>query len=67
MVKFTGGSLFMRGDENMVTTRDFNASTTRQNEAVDTLLKCGFYPSKIRLNGYEVEILEKLKWTLIRY
>lgn len=51
----------------MVTTRDFNASTTRQNEAVDTLLKCGFYPSKIGLNGYEVEILEKLKWTLIRY
>lgn len=40
----------------MVTTRDFNASTTRQSEAVDALLKCGFYPSKIRLNGYEVEM-----------
>ena len=47
----------------MVTTRDFNASTTIQNEAVDTLLKCGFYPSKIRLNGYEVEMRYNYKDT----
>lgn len=40
----------------MVITRDFNASTAKQNEAVDALLNCGFYPSNIRLNNIDVEM-----------
>lgn len=40
----------------MIVTRDFNASTAKQNEAVDALLSCGFYPSNIRLNNFDVEM-----------
>lgn len=40
----------------MIITRDFNASTARQNEAVDAVLSCGLYPSNIRLNNFDVEM-----------
>ena len=38
----------------MVTTRDFNASTARQNRAVDAILKLGFFPSEIEIKSYEI-------------
>lgn len=47
----------------MIITRDFNASTARQNEAVDALLSCGFYPSNIRLNNLDVEMQYNYKDT----
>ena len=38
----------------MVTTRDFNASTARQNRAVDAILKLGFFPSEIEIKSYDI-------------
>lgn len=38
----------------MVTTRDFNASTKRQNRAVDAILKLGFFPSEIEIKSYDI-------------
>ena len=38
----------------MVTTRDFNASTKRQNRAVDAILALGFFPSEIEIKSYDI-------------
>ena len=40
----------------MVTKRDFICSTTQQAKSVDALLECGFYPSCIGLDVYNVEM-----------
>ena len=38
----------------MTTTRNFNASTKRQNRAVDAILKLGFFPSEIEIKSYDI-------------
>ena len=38
----------------MVTERNFNASTKRQNRAVDAILKLGFFPSEIEIKSYDI-------------
>ena len=38
----------------MVTKRNFNASTKRQNRAVDAILALGFFPSEIEIKSYDI-------------
>ena len=47
----------------MVTTRDFNASTKRQNRAVDAILSLGFFPSEIEIKSYDIQMRYNYKDT----
>lgn len=38
----------------MVTKRNFNASTKRQNRAIDAILTLGFFPSEIEIKSYDI-------------
>lgn len=40
----------------MVTERNFNASTKRQNRAVDAILTLGFFPSDIKIKSYDIQM-----------
>lgn len=40
----------------MVTERNFNASTKRQNRAVDAILALGFFPSEIEIKSYDIQM-----------
>ena len=43
-------------EEKIVTTRNFNASTKRQNRAVDAILTLGFFPSDIKIKSYDIQM-----------